>query len=151
MNSLETIGVNVDSFTGNVQPLLYEIRHALCRLAEGGDGTVIDMRGLPLAPGEEDQIEAELGEGEIVAELDAMGPTTILETTYPGVWIVTHRDAEREVVGKFIEVTHCPHILKAQDRDIADGISRLDKHLLGDADKKTELIATDKHDKQVST
>ena len=63
MSSLEAIPIDVEATTGNVEPLLHEIRHALKRLAEGEEGTVIDLRGLPLAPGEEERIEAALGEG----------------------------------------------------------------------------------------
>ena len=129
MSSLDNIAVNVESFTGNVQPLLHEIRHALYRVTEGDDGTVIDLRSLPLAPGEEQQIESELGRGEIYAELYAEGTTTIRETSYPGVWLVTHANAAQEIVSKFIEVTHCPDILKSQQDDMEIGLERLDEHL----------------------
>ena len=44
------------SLTYNVQPLLHEIRHALARLLDDGGHTVIDLRSLPLAPGEEEQL-----------------------------------------------------------------------------------------------
>ena len=71
MNSLDSIAVRAEMETGNVQPLLHEIRHALKRLADGEEGTVIDMQSLPLAPGEETRIEAALGEGEVRAELES--------------------------------------------------------------------------------
>ena len=61
MSALDAIPVTTEAATGNVEPLLHEIRHALKRLANGEDGTVIDLKRLPLAPGEEERIEATLG------------------------------------------------------------------------------------------
>jgi hydrogenase-1 operon protein HyaF len=129
MNALDAIKVNVEIPTGNVEPLLHEIRHALKRLADGEDGTVIDLKSLPMAPGEEERIESALGEGEVRAELQALGPTVVQETAYPGVWLVTHRNAENEVVARFIEVTRMPDILMAQPEDVARGIEKLESEL----------------------
>ena len=129
MTSLDEITVQVESATGNVEPLLHEIRHALRRVADGKEGTVIDLRRPPLAPGEEERIEDELGKGEVRVELDAIGPTVVQETSYAGVWLVTHRNTEQQVVGRFIEVTRIPELLKAQEADIERGISRLENEL----------------------
>ena len=129
MTSLAAITVQVETATGNVEPLLHEIRHALRRVADGKEGTVIDLRRLPLAPGEEERIEDELGKGEVRVELDALGPTVVQETSYAGVWLVTHRNTEQEVVGRFIEVTRMPELLKTQEADIKRGISRLENEL----------------------
>ena len=125
MSSLEAIAVRAEFETGNVKPLLHEIRHALVRLAEGGDGTVIDLQSLPLAPGEELRIEQALGEGEIAAELNALGRSKIVETSYPGVWMITHRNTEDEVIGRFIEVTRIPDLLQSQPEDVQAGLRRL--------------------------
>jgi hydrogenase-1 operon protein HyaF len=125
MNAPETIAVRAEFETGNVRPLLHEIRHALVRLADGGDGTVIDLQSLPLAPGEERRIEEALGQGEIAAELNALGRSSIVETAYPGVWMITHRNTEDEVIGRFIEVTRVPALLKAQPEDVQAGLERL--------------------------
>jgi len=129
MSSLEAIPIDVEATTGNVEPLLHEIRHALKRLAEGEEGTVIDLRGLPLAPGEEERIEAALGEGEVRAELQALGLTLVEETSYPGVWLVTHRNADNVVIARMIEVTRMPEILMSQREDILRGINKLESEL----------------------
>jgi len=129
MSSLDTIPVNLEAATGNVEPLLHEIRHALKRLAQGKAGTVIDLQGLPLAPGEQEQIEAALGEGEVRAELQALGPTLVQETSYPGVWLVTHRNADDAVIARMIEVTLMPEILMSQREDIERGINKLESEL----------------------
>lgn len=129
MSSLETIPVTTEMATGNVEPLLHEIRHALKRLAGGKDGTTIDLKSLPLAPGEEERIEATLGTGEVRAEVDALGPTLIQETSYPGVWLITHKNADNAVVARFIEVTYIPELLRSQPEDIDAGIDRLANEL----------------------
>lgn len=129
MSSLETIPVTTEVATGNVEPLLHEIRHALKRLAGGEDGTTIDLKSLPLAPGEEERIEATLGTGEVRAEVDALGPTLIQETSYPGVWLITHKNADNAVVARFIEVTYIPELLRSQPEDIDAGIDRLENEL----------------------
>ena len=129
MSSLDAVAINVEAATGNVRPLLHEIRHALTRLANGEDGTVIDLRGLPLAPGEEERLNALLGKGEVRAEVDALGPTVIQETLFPGVWFITHCNAEGATVARFIEVTRIPELLKSQQEDIDAGIRRLQQEL----------------------
>jgi hydrogenase-1 operon protein HyaF len=101
MSSLETIPVSTEAATGNVRPLLHEIRHALTRLADGEDGTVIDLRSLPLAPGEQERLDSLLGKGEVRVEIDALGPTVVQETLFPGVWLITHCNAEGATVARF--------------------------------------------------
>ncbi len=138
--------VNTESYTGNVEPLLHEIAHALRRLAEGEDTTVIDLRSLPLAPGEAELLETELGQGEIQAELYALGLTTIRETAIAGVWLITHHNEAREVVSKFIEITRCPELLQTQQRDMESGLDRLNQRLNdGPLDSSGVDTANDRH------
>jgi hydrogenase-1 operon protein HyaF len=110
---------------GNVRPLLNEIIHAIDRLLGDDEPTVIDLASLPFAPGEIDELENTLGAGELRAELDALGKSLIRETAYPGVWWVEHRNAESEVVGRYIEITRSPEILMSQDADIGAGRAQL--------------------------
>jgi hydrogenase-1 operon protein HyaF len=131
MSALEGIAVRVEAASGNITPLLHEIRHALRRVAQGGEGTTIDLGSLPLAPGEEKRIEDLLGQGEVRAELNALGPTVVQETRYPGVWFITHRNTEQEVVARFIEVTRMPELLLAQSEDMRRAVSELDNKLPG--------------------
>ena len=115
--------------THNVQPLLHEIRHALAKLLDDGGRTVIDLHGMPLAPGEEQQLLDELGHGEVYARLHALGPTEIVETRYPGVWVVVHYNSSDEVIGKFIEVCEIPDLLRSQQADIRQGLEQLQAQL----------------------
>lgn len=114
-----------DELTQNVKPLLHEIRHALDKLIETGDTTIIDLRSIPLAPGEEDKILNKLGHGEVLAQLDALGLSEIIETRYAGVWLVTHYNDENHIISRFIEVTTMPEILCSQTEDIMAAYSSL--------------------------
>ena len=117
------------ALTCNVQPLLHEIRHALARLLDDGGHTVIDLHSLPLAPGEEQQLLDKLGQGEVYARLHVLGPTEIIETRYPGAWVVVHFNSSDEVVGKFIEVCDIPDLLRSQQEDIQQGLAELQAEL----------------------
>jgi hydrogenase-1 operon protein HyaF len=112
--------------TGNVLPLLHEIRHALLALLQDGQETVIDLRSLPLGPGEEEQIEERLGRGEVRVELSALGPSEIVETRFSGVWLVTHCNSDDAVIGKFVEICRVPGLVTAQPEDIRAGLAELD-------------------------
>jgi hydrogenase-1 operon protein HyaF len=125
---LESAMLNVergDALTYNVKPLLHEIRHALAKLLNDQESTVIDLRSLPLAPGEEEKLLNKLGHGEVHASLNALGPTEIVETGYPGVWVVLHYNTNREVIGKFIEICEIPELLRSQQDDIREGLEQL--------------------------
>lgn len=117
--------------TGNLAPLLHEMRHALSLLLETGETTIIDLRGLPMAPGEQERLLNFLGKGEISAELDALGRSEIIETRFPGIWLITHYNTNKEIMGKFIEVTRMPAILETQDADVQDALSSLNDKLEG--------------------
>lgn len=128
----ETDELNVEageSLTLNVQPLLNEIRHGLMQLLKNNATTTIDLRSIPLAPGEEQEIIDTLGVGEIQAQLSALGPSEITETRFPGVWLVTHYNNNEEIIGRFIEVCGMPRLLQAQAEDIRDGLDRLEEQL----------------------
>lgn len=118
-----------EELTRNVKPLLHEIRHALDALLDSGERNMIDLRSIPLAPGEEEQILEELGHGEVYARLHALGPTEIVETRFPGVWVVVHYNNEDEVIGKFIEVCEIPELLRSQQEDIREGLEQLQAQL----------------------
>ena len=118
-----------NELTLNVEPILHEIRHALERLINTGESSVIDLRSIPLAPGEEETIIDRLGQGEVSAQLDALGPSEIRETRFAGVWLITHYNENESVMGRFIEITKFPDILKAQDEDMSHAARRLREEL----------------------
>jgi hydrogenase-1 operon protein HyaF len=125
VSKLADIPVTVELASGNVEPLLHEIGHALERLLNLGQASVIDLRGVPLAPGEEARILEFLGRGEVSAQLDAVGLSTVNESRFAGVWVVTHHDATGEVVGRLIEVTFVPDILRSQVPEMRESRERI--------------------------
>ena len=118
-----------DELTWNVKPLLHEVKHALDNLIKNGETAIIDLRSIPLAPGEEDKILNTLGQGEVQAKLNALGPSEIIETQYAGVWIVTHYNDENEILSRFIEITTMPDILRSQTEDVIEASNRLTTRL----------------------
>jgi len=128
MNDLTTAQFNIHSgneLTQNVSPLLHEVKHALDNLIETGKHSIIDLRSIPLAPGEEDKILQVLGRGEVQAKLNALGLSEVFETQYAGVWVVTHYNDDQDIISRFIEVTTMPEILCSQTEDIMAAYSSL--------------------------
>lgn len=115
--------------TGNVPLLLAEVRHALERLVRSGTPHTIDLRAIPLGPGEEDRLLAALGRGEVRAEFDSMGPTEIQECGYAGVWCVTHRSPGGTLSGRFLEITYAPDLLASPAEDVSAALERLTAEL----------------------
>lgn len=123
-----------DDLTWNVMPLLHEVKHALNNLINHGETSIIDLRSIPLAPGEEEKILNTLGRGEIHAQLNALGPSEIIETQYAGVWVVTHFNDENNVISRFIEITFMPDILRSQTEDVVTAYNRLSESLQENSD-----------------
>lgn len=131
MNSMQSsLKVEIGRYnSGNIPPLLHEIRHALRNLLENGETTTIDLRGLPMAPGEQEQLLEMLGKGELSIRLDALGKSEIFESRFAGVWLIIHYNSNEEVMGKYIEVTRIPVILKTQTADIEESLEALQVRL----------------------
>ena len=121
-----------NALTWNVQPILHEIRHALRRLLDSDQSSIIDLRSIPLAPGEEETLLDTLGCGEVHATLNALGPSEIYETRFAGVWLVTHYNVEENVIGRFIEITRLPDILQSQTEDMTAALEQLQRELDND-------------------
>jgi hydrogenase-1 operon protein HyaF len=140
MSALDKIAVRIetaDGFARNALPVLHEIRHALQRLVESGETTVIDLQSIPFGPGDEADLCASLGTGEVTAQLDALGESRITETVYPGVWIVDHYNTHGQRIAYQIEVATVPAVLVAQSDDMADGLRRLEAALAEPAEPES--------------
>ena len=118
-----------NELTWNVQPILHEIKHALRKLIDSGENSIIDLRSIPLAPGEENIITDMLGCGEVHARLNALGPSEIIETRFAGVWLITHYNEDNSIIGRFIEITALPDILKSQTEDMELALAQLESEL----------------------
>jgi hydrogenase-1 operon protein HyaF len=128
---IHTDGHVCEQGTGNVLPLLHEIKHALQRLVEQGREDVIDLGSIPMTSGDEQVLETFLGQGEVKASLDALGKSEIHETRFSGVWWIVHYNENDERIGHFIEITNMPKILKSQAEDMQAALIELNEQLVG--------------------
>lgn len=129
MSSIEQISIRIASLdemlTGQAEAVLTEIAEMLKRLLDEGVEDSIDLRSLPLSPADRDWLDAELGRGEVEVALEAGGRSVLMETAYPGVWKVTHRDTQDRVVAELIEVAFVPVIVRPDKMDVEKGYEGL--------------------------
>jgi hydrogenase-1 operon protein HyaF len=114
---------------GHALPILHEIRHALERLLAMGEETRIDLQSMPFGPGDLERLTAVLGQGEVQARVEALGPTLIRETAIPGVWLVDYRSLEDQRLSYQIEIAILPEILRPRPEDLAESLAALDSRL----------------------
>jgi hydrogenase-1 operon protein HyaF len=133
MSGLSDIPVEVNAADQPPSPallaLLEELKSMLEQLARQGVSDRIDIRSLPFLPGDYEQLERILGDGEVNVTIDSLGPSTIRETAIPGIWWTTHRNADDEILTELIEVTELPDLLKTPQEDIVEAPARLQKIL----------------------
>jgi hydrogenase-1 operon protein HyaF len=126
---LQDIAIKVESAdtssVGNIAALLAEIAAQLERLISNNHTSMIDLKSLPLSPQEYEQLRFTLGQGEVSARLEAIGPSEIIETQYPGIWWVTHYNVEGDIIADMIEIARVPDILQSQPEDMQAGLERL--------------------------
>jgi hydrogenase-1 operon protein HyaF len=115
----------VGGLGGGVTAILHEIVRLLERLATLEEPAAIDLRSLPMSPQDRTELQRALGEGEVLATLNAEGISKIHETRVPGVWWVEHRDQEGQLIAELIEVARVPEILASASDEIAAGARAL--------------------------
>jgi hydrogenase-1 operon protein HyaF len=131
MSGLNDIAVKVVTSgpQGFALAILNEIQGMLEALVRSGSESGIDLRSLPMGPGDYQRLKDLLGQGEVTATVEAMGPTRVYETAYPGVWWVSHYNEAEQMVADRIEVCQQPEILKSHQADIEEGLDRLKGYL----------------------
>jgi len=132
MTEYNVIPIYDEEVTGNLLPLLHEIRHALDHMLRNGEKTVIDLSAMPLSDNELDSLIEFLGKGEVAAELDILGGSRVTESRFSGVWLVQHLNTAGENDRLFIEIDRIPPLLCAQTEDIQHGLSQLKQSLTED-------------------
>ncbi len=129
MNRLSEIPVEVvavDAAAGGYAPaILREVEASLAALVEHGKTSRIDLLSLPMGPRDYERLREVLGQGEVSASIDALGPTQLRETVVHGVWWITHWNTDGAKVAEFLDITHVPEILKSHPDDARAALARL--------------------------
>ena len=144
MSRLDSIAIKVvqpfEAPSGNGGALLRELAELLEGLSARGESSSIDLRSLPLTPGDYRELRETLGKGAVTAHLEVAGTTEVSETACPGAWWVTHRGETGEVLAELIEICPVPAILAAPAEDVAEGLARL-RQTLADFSNAAEPAA----------
>ncbi len=117
------LGPRGDDMTGRA--ILRQLEELLAALVERDEPGSIDLRSLPFGPEDRQLLEEALGEGEVEAEVESMGPSRVRETGIPGIWWVTHYGSDQQPLAELLEVTYCPEILITPSDAAKEGLSAL--------------------------
>ena len=124
--------------TGMAQSVLAEVARLLEALAADGETGSIDLRSLPLTEADRQQLEESLGRGEVVAELELAGRSSVWETAYAGAWWIRHRGAGDKISSEEIAVCPIPDILITHPADIASAALRIKQDLVQNQPSQAE-------------
>jgi hydrogenase-1 operon protein HyaF len=116
---------------GGVKAIGFEILSHLERFLESGETAAVDMRGLPMAPNEYNELLEMLGQGELDLTIEMGGTTRIRETAYSGVWWIQHKGPDDRIQSEYIEINRIPEFLCAQTDQIEDAVRELSDRLKG--------------------
>jgi hydrogenase-1 operon protein HyaF len=115
----------VGGLGGGVAAILTELVALLEELADKDATAMIDLRSLPMSPQDRIELQRALGEGEVLASVNAQGMSKVRETGVSGLWWVEHRDAQGDLIAEMIEVTRVPQILASASDEIIAGARAL--------------------------
>lgn len=119
-----------ENTTGMAHSILAEVARMLGALAHDGTTGSIDLRSLPLTDADRQQLEELLGRGEVSAELEVAGRSSVWETAYAGAWWVRHRGAGDKISSEEIMICPIPGILITHAADIEAAANRIKQDLL---------------------
>ena len=111
--------------TGMALSIMAEVARMLEALADKGKKGSIDLRSLPLTDADREQLEELMGRGEVKAELEVSGDSTVWETSYPGAWWIRHHGAGGKISSEEISICPVPAILSAHPADIEAAANRI--------------------------
>jgi hydrogenase-1 operon protein HyaF len=127
------LSASADSIlTGNATAVLHEVLGMLNALDERNETGVIDLGGMPLSQADRAWLSEKLGRGEVEMTLALDGVSQIRETSFHGVWWLTHRNENNVVTGEFIEVNRVPDLVLAHADDIRRSAESL-RWVIGEA------------------
>ena len=132
MNHLESIDIEVistqeNTYSPQLIAILNELRDLLQDYRENGTQGSIDLRSLPMLPGDYETLKSTLGQGEVNVMINALGPSEIRETAIPGIWWITHKNTEGDTLTEFLEVTSIPDLVKTPQEDLMTSVDKLEQ------------------------
>ena len=101
-----------------VDAVMRELQVMLQQCIENDEEGVIDVHSLPMSEATRQLLRDRLGEGEVSVTAKLSGETTVYETGFAGVWWVSHRNFDGQLIAEQIEVTQVPAILKSHKADM---------------------------------
>ncbi|MEE4217202.1 MAG: hydrogenase expression/formation C-terminal domain-containing protein [Xanthomonadales bacterium] len=119
-----------ENITGMARSIVAEVARMLESLATDGTTSSIDLRSLPLTEADRQQLEELLGRGEVTAELEVSGRSSVWETAYAGAWWIRHRGAGDKISSEEIAVCPVPGILVTHAADIEAAALRIKQEIL---------------------
>jgi hydrogenase-1 operon protein HyaF len=105
--------------------VLRDIERLLGEYQAFGHAGSIDLRWLPLLPGDLERLKDILGTGEVGATIAALGSSTAQETAIQCVWWITHRGTDDAMIGHWIEITEVPSLLRSDRSSIPYALQTL--------------------------
>lgn len=131
MKNLEQIDIEIissqeNTYSPQLVAILSELRDLLQTYRDKGTPGSIDLRSLPMLPGDYEALKEVLGEGEVHVVINALGPSDIHETSIPGIWWVIHRNSEGDTLTEFLEVTSVPDLIKTPPEDLKESVNKLE-------------------------
>lgn len=123
------VQVEDQSSTGNVLPLLHEVRHALNQLLVDNQASSIDLLSLPLSAKDEESLKSVMAKGEVEAQLHSLGESFIWETRWAGVWWIEHYNTDQHLMSRYLEITWYPELLRSSPEDVEVSLEQLQQYL----------------------
>lgn len=111
--------------TGMAEALMTELQTHLLALAQQDVSNSVDLRSLPMNDADRQQLAKLLGKGEVEISLNTIGKSKIYETSYTGIWWLTHFGDDENILSELIEITHVPEIIISHRDDITVAAQRI--------------------------
>lgn len=109
----------------NAPSILSEVRDHVARWRAGDAPHVLNLTLLPLSPGDEQMIDAVLGEGAVQVLSRGYGNCRVGSTAIANCWRVAYFNSQDTLILNTIEITDLPEVVRAAPEDLADSRERL--------------------------
>ncbi|NUY05730.1 hydrogenase expression/formation protein [Paraburkholderia sp. JPY169] len=109
----------------NAPSILSEVRDSAARWRAGHAPHIVNLTLLPLSPGDQQLIDAVLGEGAVQILSRGYGNCRVGSTAIANCWRVAYFNSQDMLILNTIEITDLPEVVRAAPEDLADSRERL--------------------------